>query len=246
MDLTSRLSWGLQSVQFSDIRVPPLFFFNDVIHEALTACQFWCALEPFAAGCDVVGMRSSTSKSMFEATALFPYPVRPHLNCDHSKKLAYDRPYKELWHTIFLGRVYCLEIVKLIFNRNPQEKHNNAETLKNSPFIVTEDDHCLLLRNIQPTLSQMLLLHCYVDWLEDKYVEYSLLSVISLHHCVRAGERSACTHYLPAIWEKNTLTCLSFLTSVMRCLCGPKTRVWRWMFLAKGRRRRTEIVTELL
>lgn len=68
MDPTSRRSRGLESVQFGDIRVPSLVFFNDVVHEASTDCHFWCALERFAAACDAVGMSSSASK--FEATAL--------------------------------------------------------------------------------------------------------------------------------------------------------------------------------
>lgn len=42
MDLTSRCSPGLESVQFGDIRVPPLLFFNDVVHEASTDCR--CSL----------------------------------------------------------------------------------------------------------------------------------------------------------------------------------------------------------
>ncbi len=79
MDPTSRRSQGLENVQFGDIRVPPLLFFNDVIHKASTDCHFWCALEQFAAECAAVGVSSSTSK--FEATALSLSPHGPHFNC---------------------------------------------------------------------------------------------------------------------------------------------------------------------
>lgn len=74
MDLTSRRSHGLERVQFGDIRMPPLLFFNDVVHEASTDCHFWCALEPLAAECDAVGMRSSTPK--FAATTLWVHMGR--------------------------------------------------------------------------------------------------------------------------------------------------------------------------
>lgn len=48
MDLTSRRSRGLQSVQFGAIRVPPLLLCDDVDHEVSTDCHFWCALKQFA------------------------------------------------------------------------------------------------------------------------------------------------------------------------------------------------------
>lgn len=36
MDLTSRKSWGPESVQLGDVRLPPLLFFNDVVCEIST------------------------------------------------------------------------------------------------------------------------------------------------------------------------------------------------------------------
>lgn len=40
MDLTLKYSRGLENSQFGDIRVPPLLFFNDVVHGASTNCHF--------------------------------------------------------------------------------------------------------------------------------------------------------------------------------------------------------------
>lgn len=66
MHLTS--GRGMESVQLPDIRVPPLLFSYDVVHEASTDCHRWCALERLVADCGAVGMRCCTLK--FWATVL--------------------------------------------------------------------------------------------------------------------------------------------------------------------------------
>uniref|UniRef100_UPI003AACA7CE rhodopsin kinase grk7-b n=1 Tax=Centroberyx gerrardi TaxID=166262 RepID=UPI003AACA7CE len=62
MDRISRRSQVLKSVQFGDIRVASQLFADDVILLASSGRDLRCALERFAAECDAVAMRVSTSK----------------------------------------------------------------------------------------------------------------------------------------------------------------------------------------
>lgn len=74
MDLTLKYSRGLENSQFGDIRVPPLLFFNDVVHGASTNCHFWCSLKWFDVECDAVGTSSLRPQRIF-------WVHRAHFNC---------------------------------------------------------------------------------------------------------------------------------------------------------------------
>lgn len=113
MDPTSRRSQALEGVQFGDIRVPPLLFFQ-WFHPS-TDSHFWCAPEQvFAAEGDAVGMSGTTSKSESEA-------FRLHTGCISSVEW-YRKA--SIWLIIYVynrdiqyqrERVCCTETVDSIF-----------------------------------------------------------------------------------------------------------------------------------
>jgi len=63
MDRISRRSRGEESVWFGDIRIASLLFADDVVLLATSERDLQHALGRFAAECEAVGMRVSTSKS---------------------------------------------------------------------------------------------------------------------------------------------------------------------------------------
>ncbi len=69
MDWISRRSWREESVWSGDLRIASLLFADDVVLLVTSDCDHQYALERFAAECEAVGMRLSTSKS--EAMILF-------------------------------------------------------------------------------------------------------------------------------------------------------------------------------
>ncbi len=75
MDRISRRSRGEESVRFGDLRIASLLFADDVVLLASSHCDLQHALGWFAAECEVVGMKVSTSKS--EAMVL----CRKKLDC---------------------------------------------------------------------------------------------------------------------------------------------------------------------
>jgi len=62
-DRISRCSQGEESVRFGDLRIASLLFADDVVLLATSDRDLQHALGRFAAGCEAVGMRVSTSKS---------------------------------------------------------------------------------------------------------------------------------------------------------------------------------------
>jgi len=68
MDRMSRCSRGEESVRFGDLRIASLLFADDVVLLATSDSGLQHALGRFAAECEAVGIRVSTSKS--EAIAL--------------------------------------------------------------------------------------------------------------------------------------------------------------------------------
>ena len=73
MDRISRLSWGEKGVWFGDLRIASLLFADDVVLLASSHRDLQHELGRFAAECEAVGMRVSTSKS--EAMVLCRKPV---------------------------------------------------------------------------------------------------------------------------------------------------------------------------
>ena len=63
MDIISRRSRGEETVQFEDLRIPSLLFGDDVVLLATSYRDLQHALGQFAAECEAVGMRVSTSNS---------------------------------------------------------------------------------------------------------------------------------------------------------------------------------------
>ena len=63
MDRISRRSRGEESVRVGDLRIASLLFADDVVLLATSDCDLQHALGWFAAECEAVGMRVSTSKS---------------------------------------------------------------------------------------------------------------------------------------------------------------------------------------
>ena len=63
MDRISRRSRGEESVRFGDLRIASLLFADDILLLATSDRDLQHALGRFAAECEAVGMRVSTSKS---------------------------------------------------------------------------------------------------------------------------------------------------------------------------------------
>ncbi|MDG2555420.1 reverse transcriptase domain-containing protein [Vibrio parahaemolyticus] len=63
MDRISRRSQGEEGVWYGDLRIASPLFADDVVLLASSHCDLQHALECFAAECEAVGMRVSTSKS---------------------------------------------------------------------------------------------------------------------------------------------------------------------------------------
>ena len=63
MDRISRRSQGVEGVRFGDLRIPSLLFADDVVLLASSCQDLQLSLDRFAAECEAVGMRISTSKS---------------------------------------------------------------------------------------------------------------------------------------------------------------------------------------
>uniref|UniRef100_A0A3P8SLN3 Reverse transcriptase domain-containing protein n=1 Tax=Amphiprion percula TaxID=161767 RepID=A0A3P8SLN3_AMPPE len=63
MDRISRHSQGVEGVRFGDLRIPSLLFADDVVLLASSCQDLQLSLDRFAAECEAVGMRISTSKS---------------------------------------------------------------------------------------------------------------------------------------------------------------------------------------
>ena len=63
MDRISRRSRGEEGVQYGGLRIASLLFVDDVVLLASSNCDLQHALGQFAAECEAVGMRISTSKS---------------------------------------------------------------------------------------------------------------------------------------------------------------------------------------
>ena len=63
MDRISRHSRGGEGLQFGGLGILSLLFADDVVLMASSACDLKHSLDWFAAECEVVGMRISTSKS---------------------------------------------------------------------------------------------------------------------------------------------------------------------------------------
>ncbi len=68
MDRISSRSRGEESVLYGDLRIASLLFADDVVLLASSHCDLQHSLGRFAAECEVVGMKVSTSK--FEAMVL--------------------------------------------------------------------------------------------------------------------------------------------------------------------------------
>ncbi len=65
MNRISRRSQGVEGVRFGDLRIGSLLFADDVVLLASSGRDLQLSLDRFAAGCEVAGMRISTSKSKY-------------------------------------------------------------------------------------------------------------------------------------------------------------------------------------
>ena len=73
MDRISRRSRGGEGLQFGGLKISSLLFADDVVLMASLVCDLSLSLDCFAAECEAVGMRISTSKS--EALVLSRKPM---------------------------------------------------------------------------------------------------------------------------------------------------------------------------